>query len=130
MSVELGALTGTVILGLVQLFAATQAATAQRGFKWNMSSREGTPAPLTGVAGRLDRAFRNLLESFAFFAAAVLIVQLSGRNSELSALGARTYLIARLVYVPVYAAGIVGLRSLIWLASMAGLVLVLYAAVV
>ncbi len=92
-----------MILGLAQLVLATHMATVQRGFRWNMSSREQPTAPLTGVAGRLDRAFRNFLETFAFFAAAVLILQVTGRNSEVSALGARLYLIARIVYVPIYA---------------------------
>ena len=129
MSIELGCLYAATLLGLGQLIVATQAATARRGFKWNMSSREKRAPELTGAAGRLDRAYRNFYETFAFFVAAVLIVQVTGRHSDLSALGARLYVIARVIYVPIYAAGIVGLRSLVWLASMAGLALVLYSAV-
>jgi len=37
--------------------------------------------------------------------------------------GATVFLIARIAYVPVYAAGIAVLRSLIWLAGMAGLLM-------
>lgn len=129
MSVELGCLYAAVLLGLAQLGLAAHVATRQRGFKWNLSSREKPEAPLTGFAGRLDRSYRNFLETFVFFAAAILIVQITGRNSDLSAFGARTYLIARIVYVPVYAVGIVGLRSLIWLLSVGGLALVLYSVI-
>ena len=46
---------------------------------------------------------------------------------ELTFYGAWTYLIARLVYVPLYAAGIPYIRSMAWLASLIGLAMVLYA---
>ena len=73
----------------------------------------------------MQRAFANFKETFAFFAAAVLLVTILGRESELSAWGAQLYFWARLAYVPVYAAGIPGLRSAIWTVSLVGLLLVL-----
>ena len=47
--------------------------TLQRGLRWNAGPRDEPMPPLTGVAGRLSRALRNFLETFPFFAAAVLI---------------------------------------------------------
>jgi hypothetical protein len=41
-----------------------------------------------GVAGRLERALRNFLETFPLFATAVLLVQITGRNGRMSAIGA------------------------------------------
>jgi uncharacterized MAPEG superfamily protein len=38
--------------------------------------------------------------------------------------GAHLYFWARLAYLPVYAAGITGLRTLVWVISMAGIGLV------
>jgi uncharacterized MAPEG superfamily protein len=43
----------------------------------------------------------------------------------MTVLGAQLYFWARLAYVPVYAAGIPYLRTLLWAASIAGIVLVL-----
>jgi len=44
----------------------------------------------------------------------------------MSALGAQVYLYARLLYVPLYAFGIVGLRTVVWVASFVGLFLVFW----
>ncbi len=46
-----------------------------------------------------------------------MVLQILGRNSGVSELGAEVYFVARVAYLPVYAAGIQGLRSLIWLTS-------------
>jgi uncharacterized MAPEG superfamily protein len=69
----LGWLGVAIILGIVQLLAATMASTQQRGFKWNLSSRDVVVPPITGKTARLDRAFKNFLETFPFFVASVLI---------------------------------------------------------
>ena len=127
MSIEVTILYVATLLGLAQVLLASQLVTMQRGIKWNLSSRDQSAPPLHGAAGRLDRAAKNFLETFPFFAAAILMLQILGRNSNLSELGAEIYLIARVVYVPVYGIGITGLRSAIWLASLVGLAMVLLA---
>jgi uncharacterized MAPEG superfamily protein len=48
-----------VVLGLVQIVAASHAASLQRGYRWTAGPRDEPPPPLRGVAGRLDRALRN-----------------------------------------------------------------------
>lgn len=121
MNIELSMLAWAIVLGIVQLLAAAAGATAQRGLKWNASARDGTPAPLVGVAARLDRAFRNFLETFPLFAAAVLAVVAMQRTGQWSALAVQLYVWARVVYVPLYAAGVPYLRSLAWVASMLGI---------
>ncbi len=47
MSTEVTVLYGAIILGLFQLMLATHFVTLQRGFKWNLSSREQSPPALT-----------------------------------------------------------------------------------
>ncbi len=126
MSIEIRMLAWAAVLGIVQLLLASATMTAQRGTKWNASARDGTPAPLTGVAARLERAFHNFLETFAFFAAAVLAVVITQRADAHTALGAQLYFWARVIYIPLYAAGIPYIRSLVWLLSMAGIVMVLW----
>ncbi len=125
MGVELQMLVWAVVLGLVQLVAAATLGTQQRGLAWNAGARDDVPVPLTGVAGRVDRALHNFLETFAFFAVAVLVVVATQRGNAQTALGAQVYLWARVAYLPVYAAGIPYLRTLIWTASMIGLIMVL-----
>jgi uncharacterized MAPEG superfamily protein len=115
----------SVLLGLAQLLAAAMLSTRDKGVAHNLSPRDDQGAPVSVLTGRMQRAFANFKETFAFFAAAVLLVTILGRESELSAWGAQLYFWARLAYVPVYAAGIPGLRSAIWTVSLVGLLLVL-----
>lgn len=126
MGIELQFLAWAIVLGFVQLLLAATLMTAQRGSRWNVGPRDGEPRPLSGAAGRADRAFRNFLETFPFFAAAVLGVVAAGRTGEASALGVQLYLWARIAYVPLYLAGVPYVRSLVWAVAMAGVVLVLW----
>ena len=126
MGIELKFLGWAVVLGFVQLLLAATLMTAQRGGRWNVGPRDGEARPLTGVAARAERAFRNFLETFAFFAAAVLGVVAAGRTGEATALGVQLYLWARVLYVPLYLAGVPYVRSLVWAVAMAGLVMVLW----
>lgn len=128
MSIELRMLAWSVVLGLVQIAIATLAAASQRGgLGWAVSPRDASASALTGVAGRLDRARANFLETFPFFAAVVLAAWALQRHDATTALGAQIYFWARLVYVPVYAAGIAYLRTLVWAASIVGIVMLLVA---
>jgi uncharacterized MAPEG superfamily protein len=106
---------------------AASLSTMQRGLKWNAGPRDGVPAALTGVAARVDRAWRNFLETFGFFAVAVIVVVISGRANAETALGAQLYFWARVAYVPVYAAGIPFLRTLVWAVSLWGVLKILLA---
>ena len=124
-SVEIQMLLWAVVLGLAQLMVATTMATRELGTKWNASPRDKPTKPVSVVTGRMLRAFANFKETFVFFAVAVTVL---GKSNATSALGAQLYFWARVVYVPVYAAGILVLRTLIWLVSLAGMVMVLAAA--
>jgi uncharacterized MAPEG superfamily protein len=129
MSFELAMLVASCVLCLVQIIISSHAASLQRGYRWTASSRDAQVAPLTGTAGRLERALRNFLETFPVFVAAVFLVHVLGRERELSEWGAGLYFSARLVYLLLYAAGVPLLRSLIWNVAFVGIVLVLLAAV-
>ena len=60
MTTELTLLALCVGLGFVHIVAASHAASLQRGYRWSASARDEPTEPLHGVAGRLDRALRNL----------------------------------------------------------------------
>ena len=116
-------LTLGVVLGLVQIVAASHAASLQRGYRWTSSPRDEPTPPLRGVAGRLDRALRNYLETFPLFAAVVLVAHVSETHNALTEWGARLYLWGRVAYVPLYAAGVPIVRSLAWNVATVGIVL-------
>ncbi len=128
LAVELKLLGAAVAVGLVQLLWAAGAARAHQGdLKWAAGPRD-TPMPLGGVAGRLHRAFWNFAETFPFFAAAVLACAVAGKlGGPLTVWGSALYVGGRALYAPLYASGIPMVRTLVWVVSMAGLVMVLVA---
>lgn len=118
----------SVVLGLVQLVIASMAMTQDVGLPYNISSRDTPPPkPMGKIAGRVSRAFANFRETFALFAASVLLVVLLHKQDQASAIGAQLYFWARLIYVPVYALGIQVVRTIVWAISIIGLVMVLLA---
>ncbi|MBV9990307.1 MAG: MAPEG family protein [Alphaproteobacteria bacterium] len=124
-TVELQSLFCATLLGLVQLALAAMGGVGARGLPWAAGPRDEAGAPLGRIAGRLDRAFRNFLETFVFFAAAVLLAHALGKTTHNSVLGAQIYLWARVLYVPAYVLGVPFLRTLIWAASLVGILMVL-----
>jgi uncharacterized MAPEG superfamily protein len=127
MTIELKMLAWSIVLGLVSVLIAAGLATQQRGLKWNASNRDGDPKPLTGFASRATRASHNFLETFPFFAAAVLAVVLLQKSSPHTAMGSELYFWARAAYLPVYIIGIPYVRTVVWAVSFLGLLRVLAA---
>lgn len=125
MSIELKLLAWTLVLALVQVLLPAMLRSRETGLAYNAGPRDGTEVPVGKLTGRMQRAQGNLFETLPVFAAAILIAHLAGRESSLSVTGAWAYLIARVVYVPLYAAGIPYVRSLAWVVSVVGILLVL-----
>jgi len=124
MSIELKMLAWTLVLAFVQILLFDVARTAQYGLKWNAGPRDETMPPLSPQAERLRRAQDNLYETLPLFIAAVLIAHVAGRENAHTALGAQIYFWGRVAYVPLYAFGVRQVRSLVWLVSVAGLIMV------
>jgi uncharacterized MAPEG superfamily protein len=127
MTPELKMLGLSIVLGLAQIVLASHAASLQRGYMWTASARDEEVPALTGLAGRLNRALRNFIETFPLFAAAVLMAHITGKHGWMTEWGAQLYLGARVAYVVLYAAGIFLARSLVWNVATLGIVLVLLA---
>lgn len=117
----------SVVLLVVQILLQSFAATLELGMAYNASPRDEDRAPKSPVAGRLERALRNLLETYPAFAALALALVVTGKSGGWGAAGAIAWFAARVVYVGLYAAGIPYLRSLVWLVSISGLGLMLAA---
>jgi uncharacterized MAPEG superfamily protein len=125
MNAELTVLAWGCLLGLVHVFAAVRVKTRQYGTKWNMGARDEELPPPQPIVGRLARAQANYFETFPIMAAAILIVSVAGRTDWLTEIGAIVWLAARFVYLPLYAAGIPRIRTLVFLISVLGILLVL-----
>ena len=124
-SVEMEMLWLSIVLGLAQLLLATLFSVSRRGLPWGIGARDKPAEPLGLAGGRVERAWRNFLETFPFFLGAVLMANALGKHGGQIALGAELYLWARLAYVPAYVFGIPVLRTLIWAASLVGILMVL-----
>lgn len=129
MAFELQMLGVAALIGLVHLLWGAFAGLSQRGLKWSAGSRDEAIV-LTGLAARLERAFANFRETFALFAAAVLVAYLGGRLGALTAVGAGLYVGGRVAFLPLYALGVPWVRSLAWAVSLTGVFLILLALVV
>jgi len=123
MSPDLKFLVWSVALTLLQMVVAAMAATQQCGLPRLAGNREDLPT-LTGIAGRAQRAHRNMLESLVLFAALVLVAQAAGKANAATALGAQLFFWARLAYAIVYLAGIPWLRTGIWAIGIVGLAII------
>ena len=121
MNTQLHILAATIILGMVHVLFAGLLATRIRGLAWNAGNRDGIAQPLDGPAARAERASRNFLETFPFFAASVLAVELVESSNAHALLGSQVYFWARLAYLPIYVIGIPYLRTLVWAMSFWGI---------
>ena len=124
---ELTMLIAAIVLGFVHLIAASHATSLRRGYRWTAGARDEILPPLTGIAGRLARASANFAETFPYFAALVLAVEITGHRDAYSWWGAALYVGARVVYLPLYASGVFLVRSLVWNVGTAGIVLLIVA---
>ncbi len=123
--IELTLLGWSVVLLTIAILLQGRFATKERGTKWNAGPRDGDNTPMGVMAGRAQRALDNLKESYPAFVALALALAVSGRTGGLGATGAILWFAARIVYHPLYLFGVPYVRSMVWLASMLGLLLML-----
>ena len=110
-----------LLLFVVQLFLQE---TSRYHFNlWQIMGNRDTQPEETIIAARLDRAKNNMLEALPLFLGLAMLSLIKGGDAGATDNGAILFLIARILYVPIYAAGIPVLRSLVWLAGMAGLLM-------
>lgn len=126
-STQLTMLWASLVLGFVYLLAATVMSVGQRGMPWALGPRDDAPPPINVTGARLDRAWKNYLETFPLFAAAVLLEASAGHGSGLAPLGAQLYFWGRVAFLPLYALGWPVVRTAAWTVALAGIALLLVA---
>lgn len=101
------------------------AKTSVAGTAWNRGNRETEPEVPAWVK-RTEKAQKNLLESYPFFLSLVVALGFTGKSTELSTAGAILWFACRLAHAGLFMAGITGWRTVAYLASLAGLGVMLF----
>ena len=127
MTIELRLLAWSLVLALVQVLLPAKFRDNETGRAYNVGPRDDPGPPVGKITGRLRRAQSNLYETLPLFGLAVVLAHVAGREGVLSLSGAWLYVLGRVAYLPLYAAGVPYIRSAVWLVSLIGLVLVLVA---
>ena len=109
--IQILALYGLLVI-LTLILQATGGLT-QLGMGYLLGSRD-EGRTVSGIAGRLERALSNSVTAMVLFAPAILLLVVTDSTSNQSLLAAQAFLIARIIYLPSYAFGITGIRSLAW----------------
>ena len=92
--------------------------------KFLKGNRDDRPEP-TVIAGRMDRALRNMFEALPVFLTLAFLAEIQGLSEGWPMIGAAVFFCARIAYVPAYATGIPLLRSAVWTVGHGGLILML-----
>ena len=129
MTVDLTMLVYSTILAWATLMTGSMTRTRAHtpsGMVLAFGNRANLP-PASDLAGRADRAAKNMLENLLLFAALVLTAHAAGAADATTALGAQIFFFARVVYFLVYLIGLPYLRTLVWSVSIAGMGMILVA---
>jgi uncharacterized MAPEG superfamily protein len=73
-----------------------------------------TPRPLPPWGKRADRTYLNAVETFAPFAALVIVAQLAGKANAMTAFWAMSFFWLRVAHAVIYLLGVPYLRTLIF----------------
>lgn len=102
---------------------------AVRGIAGTLANPGANDRPQHAWAIRAQRAHRNAVENLVVFTTLVACALLAGISTPLTITGCMIYFWARLAHYVVYTLGIPGLRTLTFLAGVAGQVLIAIALV-
>ena len=122
-STEIAVLGWSVVLLLAQVLL--QAVSTYDIGPYLLGPRDDNRQSGNVMAGRFKRALENLLETYPAFVALALALAVTGKTGGIAATGAWVWLIARVVYVPLYAFGVPAVRTLAWVVSVVGLLMML-----
>ena len=113
MTSELSILALFGLFTMIQIALAVTLAVPQLGLPYLAGPRD-EDLKTTGMAARMSRAAANSVVAMVLFAPAVLALHITGTTSAATLLAAQIFLIARVVYAPLYWVGIPWLRTGVW----------------
>lgn len=83
-----------------------------------MSARD-EPREVGRMTARINRALTNSITAMALFAPAILLLVVQDKTTSTTLMVAQIFLVARIIYLPVYALGVPAIRTLAWLVGFA-----------
>ena len=92
------------------------------GFLGGENYVDPTPRPVPLWGRRADRAYINAVETFAPFAAVIIVAHLAGKANGMTAFWAQWFFWMRLVHAGVYLAAIPYIRTLVFTLGYVGVV--------
>lgn len=114
-------------LYLVQVFLEVTLYLPAIGFAPSLGARDGAPEK-AGLSARAERALDNMKENLPIFLTLGLLSMIvEGVDMGQAIFGAQLFVLGRLVYVPLYIAGIPLARSLAYGVSLFGMILMAWA---
>jgi uncharacterized MAPEG superfamily protein len=120
----------SLVYSAILTFAMFLTAAAAKGRYWTMEgmifgmgNRDTFPVT-SPLAARADRAAKNMIEGMVLFGAVVIAAQGMGVSNESTTLGATLFFWSRVVYFPVYVAGIPWVRTGVWAVGLIGTVII------
>ena len=122
---ELTCLELSVLLWVAHVLTQSAIARAEFGFAYSLSPRDAQPTPNGLAWGRATRALHNYVENLGPFVAMALALIATGRAGGLGAVGATIWIVARILYLPIYLMGVIYVRTALWGASVIGLLMML-----
>jgi uncharacterized MAPEG superfamily protein len=127
---ELTCLGLSVLLWLAHVLTQAIVGRSEFGDAYLFTPRDTEP-PVKGLSyGRATRALANYVENYGPFIALALALIATGQSGGLGALGATIWILARILYLPIYVMGVIYVRTALWLISVIGLLMMLYRLVV
>ena len=127
MTADLTMLVWTVILSFAipYIYLAARLMTPG-GYEWGIGNREKPfTGPMPEWARRCERAEVNLLHNLPGFAALVLMAHVTDTANATTALGAQIFFWARVAHLASYIAGIIYLRTFVFIIAFVGEVMIL-----
>ena len=119
---ELTCLELSVILWIVHVVLQAVYGNVELQVGYLFTSRDKPPAPSGLLFGRSARALANYVENLTPFVALALALIVTQRAGGL---GATIWILARVVYIPLYLFDVVYARTAVWAISIVGLLMML-----
>jgi uncharacterized MAPEG superfamily protein len=122
---ELTCLELSVALWLVHVLVQATVGNIELPLGYLFTSRDKPVAARGLLFGRATRALANYVENLTPFVAVALALIVTQRAGGSGALGATIWILARIVYIPIYLFDVIYARTAVWALSIVGLVMML-----
>ena len=120
---ELTCLELSLVLWVIHVVIQAGIGNAALPSGYLFTSRDKPGAARGLLLGRARRALANYVENFTPFVALALALIVTQRTGGPGALGATIWILARIVYIPLYLFDVVYARTVVWAISVVGLVM-------